>query len=264
MSSAPLPSFAHPAQAALLEQLARVGRLHAERQANPIVAGALERIARWQARRLRLTYTDVAMLSRYTAAIRFFENDLYGNVDFAKRDADLARVVPLMVRMLPEKVIATVAQAVELNALSHELDGALLTRLPRPDGIFTVADYCKAYRRMDQRMDRERQIRLLAEVGAALDSHVDKPLVRSALAMMRRPARLAGFSALHDFLDRGFKAFRAMHGAQTFLATIVARETALMDRILAGDTAPFPDPLVHAGITGSPSLRTPVPGVPGS
>ena len=134
VSSAPSPSFAHSAQAALLEQLARVGRLHADRQANPIVAGALERIARWQARRLRLTYADVAMLSRYAAAIRFFENDLYGNVDFAKRDADLARVVPLMVRMLPEKVIATVAQAVELNALSHELDGALLARLPRPDG----------------------------------------------------------------------------------------------------------------------------------
>lgn len=202
------------------------------------------------------------MLSRYAAAIRFFENDLYGNADFAKRDAHLARVVPLMVRMLPEKVIATVAQAVELNALSHELDGALHARLPRADGIFSVADYCKAYRRMDQRMNRERQIRLIAEVGGALDSHVGKPLVRSALALMRRPARLAGFGVLHDFLERGFSAFRAMHGAQAFLATIVARETALMERILAGDTAPFPNPLDHAGIAGSPSLRMPLPDAP--
>lgn len=247
----------------MLEQLARVGRLHADRQANPIVAGALERIARWQASRLRLTYADVAMLSRYTAAIRFFENDLYGNPDFAKRDADLARVVPLMVRMLPKKVIATVAEAVELNALSQELDAALLARLPRADGVFSVADYCKAYRRMDQRVNRERQIRLIAEVGAALDSHVGKPLVRSGLAMMRRPAHLAGFGALHDFLERGFSSFRAMHGAQAFLATIVARETALMDHILAGDTAPFPDPLVRAGIAGSRSIGTPASGIAG-
>ena len=57
--------------------------------------------------------------------------------DFARRDADLARVVPIMVRMLPERVIATVARAMELNALSQELDRALLARLPRADGRFT-------------------------------------------------------------------------------------------------------------------------------
>ena len=34
--------------------------------------------------------------------MRFFQTDLYGNRDFAQRDADLARIVPVMVRMLPE------------------------------------------------------------------------------------------------------------------------------------------------------------------
>jgi len=231
----------HAAHGALEEQLGRVARLNAQRAENPILGGALEHLARWQARRLRATYADLALQPRYVAAIRFFENDLYGNADFARRDADLARVVPIMVRMLPERVIDTIARAVELNALSHELDAALLAHLPRTE--FTVAEYCAAYRVLDRREHRERQITLIAEVGAALDEHVQRPLVRGALAMMRKPAHLAGFGVLHDFLDRGFTAFREMHGAQEFLATVVSREMALLERILAGDCAPFDDPM---------------------
>ena len=61
--------------------------------------------------------------------------------------------------------------------------------------------------------------------------------------MMRQPARLSGLSALHDFLERGFVAFRKMGNATEFLSTIDTRERALMERLLAGDTVPFPDPL---------------------
>ena len=96
---------------------------------------------------------------------------------------------------------------------------------------------------MGNRPARERQIRLIGEIGAALDVYVGKPLIRSALTMMRTPARMAGFGVLHDFLDRGFNAFRRMDGAEYFLATIVARETALMDAMFGGETAPFTDPL---------------------
>lgn len=238
-------SVRHAAHAALQDQLARVNEINRKRSENPILAGALERLARWQARRLRQTYADLAVQPRYVDAIRFFEKDLYGNADFARRDADLARVVPLMVRMLPEKVIETVAHAVELNALSHELDAALLAFLPRA-ASFSVAEYCDAYRAMDRTADRERQIRLIAEVGAALDGHVQKPLVRAALGMMRKPAHIAGFGVLHDFLERGFTAFRGMHGAQEFLSTVVGREMSLMQRIMSGESAPFPDPLSGA------------------
>lgn len=234
----------------LLDALERVTRLNAARSANDAVARALERLGQWQARRLRHTYADLAADSRYCAAIRFFESELYGGGDFSQRDADLARVVPLMVRMLPETVIATIADAVELNALSHELDASLVGHLASTDGALTVPAYCNAYRAMGCRAERERQIALIADVGGALDGHVRRPLVRGALAMMRKPAHLAGFGMLHAFLQRGFDAFRAMRGARDFLDTVVAREMALMQRILAGETAPFPDPL-----SGFPDAR---------
>jgi hypothetical protein len=230
----------HPARDALLRELAHVARLHEERRANPRLAVALERLAAWQACRLRGTYADLASQERYTDAVLFFEEDLYGGADFAQRDADLMRVVPVMMRMLPERVIATVAQAMELNTLSHELDRALLERLPRADGVFTSAEYCRAYCAMGDRPARERQIDLIGEIGAALDVYVRKPLIQTALVMMRQPARLAGLSVLHDFLERGFAAFHKMHGAGEFLATIDRRERELMDALFAGKTLSLP------------------------
>ncbi len=243
IASSPLPPGAASPQQNLVRELARVSRLHEERGANPILAGALERVAAWQALRLARVYRDLATQPRYAAAVAFFQTDLYGSADYSQRDADLARVVPMMAKMLPARVIATIAQAMELNALSQELDRALLARLPRADGYFSVAEYCKAYRRMGNRPARERQIRLIAEIGTAIDGYVTKPLIRAALVMMRQPARLAGLSQLHDFLERGFNAFHRMAGGKEFVATIVARETALMDAIFAGDTAPFADPM---------------------
>ena len=227
----------------LLRELMRTAHLHAERRAQPGLARALECLAAWQASRMGRTYADLAIQSRYAEAIAFFQSDLYGASDFAQRDADLARVVPVMTRMLPGRVIATIAQAMELNALSHELDRALLQRLPRADGIFTVAEYCIAYRRPGDRPARDRQIDLIGEIGAGLDDYVRRPLIHSALVMMRRPARLAGLAVLHDFLERGFLAFRKMHGATEFLATIDRRERELMEAIFAGATAPFAEPL---------------------
>src|SRR5688572_29473266 len=125
MSRPPTPSLTTRASAAhLVRAIEHVIRLHAEREENQPLAAALRRVSAWQARRLRGTYADLASQSRYAQAIAFFENDLYGGKDFAQRDADLQRVVPILVRMLPARVITTVAQAMELNALSQELDHA--------------------------------------------------------------------------------------------------------------------------------------------
>ncbi|MEP7327971.1 MAG: hypothetical protein ABI777_02075 [Betaproteobacteria bacterium] len=234
---------ASAAQDALVRELERVARLHGERTGNPILAGALDRVAHWQARRLRMTYADLAADPRYTKAFEFFQNDLYGTADFSRRDADLARVVPVLVKVLPPGVVHTAALAMELNALSQELDRALLSRLPRADGHFSVDDYCRAYRRAGNISLRRRQIGLIVEVGGALDRYVGKPLIRAALTMMRQPARMAGLGALQDFLERGFAAFLQMKGAAAFLETVQTRESDILEAIVGGANDAFLDPL---------------------
>lgn len=236
--------------AALLRELARVQRHHDERAADPDLALALAHLGLWQARRLRATYADLEATPRYAVAMQFFAADLYGGADFAQRDADLVRVVPAMRRVLPVNVIETVAVAVELNALSQDLDRAMVDEL-RTDArryrdAFGVADYCAAYRRVGRYDWRERQIRLIGHVGVSLDRFVRKPMVRGALTVMRKPARLAGLSALQDFLERGFAAFAQMRGAAEFLATIQSRETLIHEAIAGGSDAPFPDPMAAA------------------
>ena len=231
-----------PAQTELTEALGRVLRLHALRGADPSLAAALDRLSAWQARRLSNTYADLAAEKRYAVAVAFFQNDLYGGGDFARRDADLARVVPAMGRLLPASVIVTVARAVELNALAHELDRALIVHLPDAAQSIAVPDYCRAYRATGERALRARQIALIGEVGNALDKYVRTPMIGAALTVMRKPAHAAGLGALQDFLERGFDAFRRMKGARAFLATVGERETRINDAIFAGDDAPFPPP----------------------
>ena len=239
--------------------LRRVAHLQAERRADPALARALGHLARWQSARLGQTYEDLARDPRYADAIAFFRADLYGGADFAQRDADLARAAPTMARLLPERLLRAVARAIELNALSQELDRRLLALLPARDAPFTVAQYCGAYRAMGDRSGRERQLWLVGEFGAALDVHVHNRLIHAALVTMRHPARAAGLAALQSFLERGFAAFRKMRGAATFLATIDQRERALMNAIFAGDTAPFADPPGPAQGTAPSAARRHAP-----
>jgi hypothetical protein len=215
--------------------------LHEARAASPDLAPRLDQLAKWQAARLNATYADLARQERYAPAIAFFQSDLYGPGDYSRRDADLARVVPLMTAVLPDAVIRTVARAMELSVLSQELDRRMLKHLPLGAKL-SVAAYCDAFRALANRPERERQIALIVEIGRALDRYVQKPLVRSTLAAMRHPARAAGLGALQAFLERGFSAFAHLRGAREFLATVESRETELMNAIFRGDRAPFMDP----------------------
>ena len=54
---------------------------------------------------------------------------------------------------------------------------------------------------------------------------------------MGGPARMAGFSAMHEFLMRGFDAFSEIGGASEFLARIDGRERTILERLYSGYTA---------------------------
>ena len=207
--------------------------------------GLVERVdalERWQKQRLATTYRDLAKSKRHRAAIEFFTTDLYAPADLHQRDFDVRRMYPMMVRLLPESAIATIATAIELQSLTLKLDldlvKALGTECDR-DPCCTDKSYAHAYRKCDNRDQRERQIELIIEVGQDLDHLVRNPLIRGALRVARAPAALTGLGALQSFLERGFAAFRAMRNADHFLHTIEHRERKVMDAIFAGSDDPF-------------------------
>jgi hypothetical protein len=189
----------------------------------------LAEVKSWQARRLARTYADLAAQPRYRDATAFFLDEVYGEKDFSARDQEMLRIVPVMARILPASAVQTAGLAVELEALTEELDQGVARHLEH--GEIDEASYAKACRAASPRRERDRQVALVRAVGERLDTLVGKPLVGHTLKLMGKPARLAGLSGLQDFLERGFAAFREMDGAGEFLATFERREAGVLDRI---------------------------------
>jgi len=238
----PTPSAADAAQR-LRDHLTDVRALRDGARADASLQAWRLALRAFQARRLERTYADLLASPRYGPAATFFLSDLYGAKDVAARDEGVARILPMLVRVLPAAALDTIARAVELDALSERLDLALVDELRRHDatGAPAIGDdaYATAYRAAGSRADRERQIALTGEIGAALDRLARKPLLGTALRVMEAPARNAGLGALHDFLARGLDAFRHMRGAGEFLQIIGTRERLINERIYAGACGPF-------------------------
>lgn len=232
-----------PAQR-LREGVARVRALRDAARADPVLAQDRLLVRAWQADRLARTYPDLLSSPRYGPAAAFFLSDLYGPKDFSARDEEVARIIPTMTRMLPASALETIALAVELDALAEGFDQQVAVGLRRlqPGARaleISEAAYAKAYRAAGSAAERERQIWLTGRIGTALDRLARRPLIAGALRLMEGPAHAAGLGALHDFLARGFAAFRDMRGADEFLAVIGARESRINARLFAADPRAF-------------------------
>lgn len=225
----------------LAARIAEAQALRAERVSDPNPEDFV-RLKEWQAARLAKTYVDLLASPRHKPAAEFFLSDLYGPKDFRSRDEELARVVPIMVHVLPARALMTLLEAVKMDALSESLDTAMVLAL-RKAGKSRAIDwpaYVTAYRACGRRKDRELQIVLIDRIGKTLDRLTRMPLVRYSLKLMNGPAHLAGLGDLHSFLQRGFDAFSCMKGADEFLAIVTERETALMKELFTNPTTGFP------------------------
>lgn len=230
--------------AELRRHLAAAKALRAEANADPRMAQDRLRLRGWQADRLAATYRDLLDSERYNAAARFFLTDLYGPKDFGERDHEVERILPTLSATLPASGIRTIALAIELDALSEELDAAMVAELRRARAIQNITQkaYAEAYRRCGRRDRRELQLKLIGEIGAALAALVRKPLVHAALRLMRGPARLAGLAELHAFLEHGYDAFHRMGDPAEFLAAIAVREEIILRQLFEGTPRPFEVP----------------------
>lgn len=204
----------------------------------------LRRLRAWQAARLAVSFADLRATPRYRRAADFFLSDLYGEADVSWRDRDLARMLPTLVRWLPERMLDTVCDALELDLLSHQLDLRVAGQLPvavQRGAALDAAAYARGYRAAGTPRERARQIDLLMVVGRDLEHIVRVPLVYAVLKLARGPAGRAGLGALQSFLERGFAAFKAMGKADEFLGVIERREREVSRRLFDAAAAPFGD-----------------------
>ncbi len=181
-------------------------------QADPALNQCLIELQDWQRRRLDACYDDLRQTARYRPACDFFLDELYGGKDFRERDRQLARVVPVMRRFLPDHLLLAVGDAMRLQAVSLEFDLDMAELVLGAEQI-DQPTYARAYREHAAWDARILQIELIEGLGQVLDETVHRPMVHRLVQMMRGPAVLAGFGALQSFLKRGLDAVARMHGA---------------------------------------------------
>jgi hypothetical protein len=196
----------------------------------------------WQTERLLITHDDLWQSKRFKPAMQFFVDELYGPKDFSQRDTELARVVPKMANVLPEKGLVSLEAALRLNALSLELDVTLVEHLG--DTAINRDSYFNCYRQSDNQSKREEQIQLLEDLGLDLAQVVKIPGISAILLLSRKPAKIAGVKSLHEFLEKGFKSFKKLGEVRDFIDPIISRERELMQSLFsvkdAGDN-PLPE-----------------------
>jgi hypothetical protein len=200
-------------------------------------------IANWQADRLRITHEDLYTHPGYHTGLEFLLTDLYAPASASRRDDNIDRVFPKLVKWLPENQLETFAGLMELNLLTQRLDLDLVETLDAGGenclDQLTQTTYCEALRASNRLDERARQIELVAEVGRQLDRYVRNRTLGWMLSISRVPAEMAELTDLHSFLQRAYTAFRQMDDVELLIDRLVARETRVLENILQQRPEPF-------------------------
>jgi len=202
----------------------------------------LPEVRRWQALRLEASFDHFLRDPKRRPAAQFFLSDVYNDHDFSRRDADIRRVLPMMQRLLPNTLLATVADAIELGILTHAFDlrlaqvlGEIAPRRRKLDADL----YAQAYRVAGLPRLRGHQIDLITRVGNGLGRALRMPGVATLLKLSRGPAKAAGLAELQGFLERGFAAFEQLGEVRGFIAEIEQDERDVAERLFGGGPDPF-------------------------
>lgn len=235
------------------DNIANVTALRLHRTGDPALGAAVGAVKTLQARRFSGTYADLMGSPSFGPAARFFLTELYSDRDYTERDLQFSRIAGTLQTLFPQAVVATAVALAELHARTESLDQEMArawvadslaaaptaTLASPPDLAHDAARYTAAWRAVGQRHARHDQLARVLAMGRDLARLTRTPGLRMMLRMMRAPAHAAGMGALQDFLEAGFDTFghlaRQRGGVEQFLATIEARERALMDQLFDAD-----------------------------
>lgn len=225
----------------IIQDLEETGQMHALITQENLTEN-IRKLQTWQTKRLLITHNDLWESKRFKPAMNFFVEEIYGPKDFSDRDNELARVVPKMAKILPDKALVSLQAALRLNCLSLELDIALVQELDNK--ALNRVSYFDCYRQSSQQSKREEQIQLIENLGLDLAQVVKISGISAILMLSRKPAKAAGVKSLHEFLEKGFKSFKKLGEVHDFIDPIVTKERELMQALFAAKDAtenPLPE-----------------------
>ena len=93
------------------------------------------------------------------------------------------------------------------------------------------AEYIAAARKVSSYDECMELVHLAVSLGDTLKALVRVPLMSGLLRTMRAPAHAAGYGALHDFLQTGYRTFRQISDIDRFLELLRLRMDQVFERI---------------------------------
>ena len=182
----------------------------------------------YQVERLKFTHKECLNDPNTKEATKFFLTEIYSDKDLTKRDADLAKIVPMMCKLFPKELLIVLSDAIELDALTEVLDMKMCKNL---NVNFTDEEYMKVYREKTKYDDRKKQIQLTNALGLSLIDVVKYPLIGGLLGKMGFPAKMMGLSEMHELLNNGFNIFKNTKNVEQFLETLIQNEYDILEDI---------------------------------
>ena len=199
--------------------------VHEQYLTDPDLLEKYENFLEWQIAYSLPFYSEFEDRPETAAAVEFVVTDLIGT-GISARDADMARVVPVMVRLLPARALKALAAAMELNCRALEINLDVCRQLFENVDVTagcSERDYCEAFRTTTSLDECVALIQLTTNLGHALKKLVRSTLLQATLRAMHYPAHAAGFGAMQDFLEKGFATFHAIDDVDGFLEQFEAR-----------------------------------------
>jgi hypothetical protein len=207
--------------------------LHARYLANSQTLDNYDRFTRWQFAYLMPRFEDLYTQTGYADAIDFVMSDLAG-IGIRDRDRDLERVAALITSILPLSALSSIATAAEMNARALGINLEICRGLT-VDGTFPAHigefEYFTACRKTSSLEECVELVHLITDLGESLRKLIRIPMIGATLRAMNRPAHAAGFGALQEFLERGYRTFRRIPDIDHFLLQIRLRMTENFSRI---------------------------------
>jgi hypothetical protein len=221
-------------QATLKDQLEKLAVLYSQSGLSSGLSQWLDHIRSLRSRRIVETYFDLRQQDRYRAAVDFLANDLFGRTGLHRLGQQFQKAAPTMVRVLPDYLLDMAIKAFEFTVLTMQLDLNLARHVQSSAVVlpgFNIDALHASMRSLRQRVEYARQLTLVLELGAEIETIVHRPFVAAALKLCRTPARLLGLAELQSFLERGIAAFIHMRGSAEFFRTFGDREKTLINQI---------------------------------
>ena len=205
-----------------------------------VFVARLRRLQDWQGERLRHTHAHLLDDPVTAEGIRFLLDEVYGGRELLPVAREIRRALPKAMKLLPDKVMATSAAALEAAILTQELDEAVTDILgDQLDQPIDEATYLAGFRQPSHHDDRQRQLQLVAELGHRLDRYIRSRMLHATFRMVRKPAHAAGFANLYDFMDRSFRVMKPVPSVGLLLEQLAAREDTIMEKVFACHPSPF-------------------------